>query len=230
MKTQLRQAALAALTALALVACDASVNQPVEIADGTKDATGKSTVNGAIRVGDDVTVTSGTFRSVNGSASIGSRSVVPSVTLVNGPITVGSDSRTGELRTVNGGIHVGTATQVATGIESVNGAVTLDEGAVVDGGVTTVNGRITLEGATVKGDIENVNGGMSLTGKAVVDGDLTVRRPSGMNDRDTVPVIAIGPEARVTGTLTFEREVDLQLHRGAEIGEVVGATPEYIDE
>lgn len=230
MKTQLRQLATLGLVALALAACDASVNRSIDVPDGTQDAEGKSTVNGAIRVGDDVTVTSGSFRSVNGSARIGSRSTVPSVTLVNGPISVGDDSRTGPLRTVNGDVAVGEGTQVDEGIESVNGDVTLGAGAAVEGSVTTVNGRITLDGATVNGDLENVQGGMTLTGQAVVNGDLTVRRPKGMQVNDSVPVIAIGAEARVTGTLTFEREVKLQIHRGAQVGEIVGATPEYVDE
>ena len=143
MKTQLQRLCLALAAAAFLAGCDASINAPVEIEDGTKEASGRSTVNGSIHVGDDVTVTSGAFRSVNGSARIGSRSFVPSVTLVNG--------------------------------------------------------------------------------------DLAVRRPRGVDTSDTVPVIVIGPEVKVVGSLTFEREVKLQIHRGAETGEIVGATPEYID-
>lgn len=229
MKTQLQTVLVALVAGLALAACNASVNEPVEIADGTQDATATSTVNGSIRVGDDVTVTEGTFRSVNGSARIGARSQVPSVTLVNGPITVGADSRTGSLATVNGDISVGENTVVGDDIESVNGAVALAQGARVDGNVTTVNGRIELDGATVVGNLENVNGGMSLSGTAVVDGDLRVLEPRGVSTSDTVPVVTIGAEARVTGTLTFEREVELRLHRDAEVGEIVGATPEFSD-
>ncbi len=230
MKTQLHRVILALVAAVSLAACDASVNEPVVVEDGTKDAAGRSTVNGSIRVGDDVTVTSGSFRSVNGSARIGSRSVVPSVTLVNGPITVGDESETGSLATVNGDIQVGSGTRVNDGIESVNGAVSLLAGAAVDGGIMTVNGRITLDGATVTGDVENVNGGMTLSGAAIINGNLAVRRPRGVNTEDQVPVIAIGPEATITGSLTFERKVDLQLSRSAKVGEIIGATPEYIDE
>lgn len=230
MKTQLRKAGFAFAAALFLVGCNASINEPVDIPDGTKEAAGRSTVNGSIRVGDDVTVTTGSFRSVNGSARIGSRTTVPSVSLVNGPITVGEESVTGPLETVNGSISVGANTRVRDRAESVNGAISLLPGAQVEGNVRAVNGRITLDGATVNGDVENVNGGMSLTGPAVINGNLAVRRPKGVDVSDTVPVIAIGPEARITGSLTFEREVDLQLHRSAEVGEIVGATPEYIDE
>ena len=230
MKTQLHRVFLALVAAVSLAACDASVNEPVVVEDGTEDAAGRSTVNGSIRVGDDATVTSGSFRSVNGSARIGSRSVVPSVTLVNGQITVGDDSETGSLATVNGDIQVGSGTRVNEGIESVNGAVSLLEGATVNGGISTVNGRVTLDGATVNGDVENVNGGMTLTGAAVINGNLAVRRPRGVDVQDQVPVVAIGPEATITGSLTFEREVDLQLSRSAKVGEIIGATPEYVDE
>lgn len=230
MKTQLYWVILALVAAVSLAACDASVNEPVVIEDGTKDATGRSTVNGSIRVGNDVEVTSGSFRSVNGSARIGSRSTVPSVTLVNGPITVGDDSETGSLATVNGDIQVGGNTSVNDGIESVNGAVSLLEGATVHGDITTVNGRITLDGATVNGNVENVNGGMTLSGVAVINGNLAVRQSRGVDATDQVPVVAIGPEATITGSLTFEREVVLKLSRSATIGEIIGATPEFIDE
>jgi DUF4097 and DUF4098 domain-containing protein YvlB len=230
MKTQLHRVLLAFAAAAFLAGCDASINAPVEIEDGTKDASGRSTVNGSIRVGDDVTVTSGAFRSVNGSARIGSRSTVPSVTLVNGAITVGTKSTTGELETVNGDITVGDGTRVDASIESVNGAVTLATGAEVAKSIHTVNGRITLDGATVHGDLENVNGGMSLNGPSLVNGNLAVRRPKGVDTSDTVPIIVIGAEARVVGSLTFEREVKLQIHRGAQVGEIIGATPEYVDE
>ena len=50
------------------------------------------------------------------SARIGSRSIVPSVTLVNGAITVGTDSSTGTLETVNGDITVGIGSHVRGGI------------------------------------------------------------------------------------------------------------------
>ena len=230
MKTQLHRVCLAFAAAMVLAGCDASINAPVEIEDGTKEASGRSTVNGSIHVGDDVTVTSGAFRSVNGSARIGSRSFVPSVTLVNGAITVGTDSSTGTLETVNGEITIGDGTRVNESIESVNGKVSLAPGAEVARSIRTVNGRITLDGATVHGDVENVNGGMSLTGQTLVNGDLAVRRPRGVDTSDTVPVILIGPEVKILGSLTFEREVKLQIHRGAETGEIIGATPEFIDE
>src|SRR5690606_2375271 len=112
MKTQLWRVSSMAVLALALAACDPSVNRSIDIPVGTKDACGASTVNGSIRVGDDVTVTSGALRSVNGSARIGSRSTVPDVTLVNGPIAVDEESRTGPLRTVNGDVTIGASTQV----------------------------------------------------------------------------------------------------------------------
>lgn len=230
MRYRTSQAITAVCAALLLGACTGSVNAPIEIPDGTQNASAAKTVNGVIRIGNDVSVThGGDFRSVNGAATVGARSTVPGITLVNGSIRVGEDSRTGELATVNGSISVGPRTQVADGISTVNGAVLLSEDAEVVGGVTAVNGRITLAGATVVGDVGNANGGVQLLGPAVIDGNLTIRRPRGISPSDKPPLIVIGEQARVTGTLTFEREVDLRVHRDAQVGEIVGATPEWLE-
>ena len=219
--------AMVAAMAIGLGACSGSVNAPIDIADGTKDATATETVNGAIRVGDDVTVTSGSFRSVNGAATVGARSAVPSITLVNGTIRVGEDSRTGELTTVNGSVVVAANTRVRGGIGIVNGAITLAEGVEVDGETSAVNGRITLDGATVNGNIENVNGGVHMLGASVVNGDLSIRRPRGVSLQVRPSEVLIEGGARVTGRLLFEKEVVLRIHRDAQVGEIVGATPEY---
>lgn len=220
---------LVGLVFAALAACGGSINAPVEVPDGARDATASQTVNGAISVGNDATVTSGNFRSVNGSATIGSRSTVPAVSLVNGRIRVGEDSTTGELSTVNGSITVGARTRVNDGISTVNGTISLEEGAVAVGEVSAVNGRVTVNGAIVNGNIESVNGGVMLAGAAVLDGDLFVRRPRGAHVDDRPPEVVIGPRARVTGRMVFEREVTLKIHRGAEVGEIEGATPEWVE-
>ncbi len=219
--------AMVAVMAIALGACNGSVNAPIDIADGTKDAKATEAVNGRIRVGDDVTVTSGSFRLVNGPATVGARSTVPSITLVNGTIRVGEDSRTGELTTVNGSVIVAANTRVRDGIGIVNGAITLAEGVEVDGETSAVNGRITLDGATVNGNIENVNGGVHLLGASVVNGDLLIRRPRGVDIQTRPTEVLIEGGARVTGRLVFEREVVLRIHRDAQVGEIIGATPEY---
>lgn len=219
--------AMVAALAIGLGACNGSVNTPIDIADGTKDATATETVNGRIRIGNDVTVTSGSFRSVNGAATVGARSTVPAITLVNGAIQVGEDSRTGELTTVNGSVIVGANTRVRDGIDVVNGAISLAEGVQVDGETSAVNGRITLDSATVNGNIENVNGGVHLLGASAVNGDLSIRRSRGVSVQDRPPEILIEGGARVTGRLLFEKEVVLRIHRDAEVGEIVGATPEY---
>lgn len=219
--------AAAAALALVLAGCDGSINAPVVIEDGTRDATASQTVNGRIRVGDDVTVTSGSFRSVNGSATVGARSVVPSISVVNGSIRIGEDTRTGELSTVNGSVTLAARAHVSEDINTVNGAVTVAKGGEVAGLVTAVNGRITVEDAVVHGGIENVNGGIRLLGATVVHGDVIVRKPRGVSLREQRPEILIEAGVRVDGRLEFERPVVLRIHRDAQVGEIVGAEPEY---
>lgn len=220
----------AMVVAALLSACGGSINEPVVVADGTKDASASKTVNGRIEVGDDVTVTSGAFRSVNGSARIGSRSVVPDVTLVNGSLTVGDDTRTGELATVNGGITLGERTVVSGEVSTVNGAIRIGPGSVVDESVNAINGKITLDGVTVEGDVENVNQGMDLTGATHIKGRLVVRERGNMDFPERAPVVTIGAGVRIDGGLVFRREVELRIHRGAEVGEITGAEPVWIDD
>lgn len=220
----------AALAAPFLAGCDGSVFGSVVIADGTQNAEASQTVNGSISVGNDVTVTSGTFRTVNGAAVVGQRSTVPGISVVNGAIRIGEDSRTGELETVNGAIVLSERAQSSSNVQTVNGEVRAAPGAGIAGSVRAVNGRITLNGVAVAGNIENVNGGIVLSGVTVVEGDLIVRKTQGLSlDTSDPPSVVIGPEVQVKGRLTFERPVDLQIHRGAQVGEITGATPTWIE-
>lgn len=220
-------------SAFALTACIDGVFGSIEIADGTKNASASQTVNGSIRVGNDVTVTSGTFRTVNGSATIGNDSVVPGIATVNGAIRIGTNSQTGPLATVNGGIRVGAGSVVQGAVESVNGAVELSEGSRVEGSIAAVNGRLRLDSAHVTGAVENFNGGMEITGATVIEGNLRVVHSESMvitiDLEDEIPRIVIGPEVTIQGDLIFEREVELIIYRGAEVGEIQGAEPEWMD-
>lgn len=217
-------------SAFALTACIEGVFDPIEIADGTKGATASQTVNGSIRVGNDVTVTSGTFRTVNGSATVGNGSVVPGIATVNGSIRIGEGSTTGALATVNGGVTLGAGSVVEGSIESVNGAIAVEAGGRVEGSVVAVNGQLRLHSAQITGNAENHNGGMHLSGMTVVEGNLRVVRSQGINiTMEEIPRVEIGPEVTVMGRLTFERNVQLIIHRGATVGEIEGATPEWVE-
>jgi len=220
----------AVLAAVLLTGCDGSVFGSVVIADGTQNAEASQTVNGSISVGNDVTVTSGTFRTVNGSAVVGQRSTVPGISVVNGAIRIGEDSRTGELETVNGAIVLSERVQASSNVQTVNGEVRASTGADIQGSVRAVNGRIALDGVAVRGNIENVNGGVVLSGATVVEGDLIVRRTQGLSlDTSDPPRVVIGAEVQIKGRLNFERAVDLQIHRGAQVGEITGASPTWIE-
>ncbi len=213
---------------LALASCG-QINEPVIVPDGTKDAEAGQTVNGRIEIGDDVTVTSGQFRTVNGSVRIGSRTEIRGVATVNGSVRVGDDTTTGEVGTINGSVIFGDRATVQGDIVAVNGGILLGAGSTVSGSITTVNGRIELVGVTVEGDVENINEGMELTGATHIKGTLAVRESQGIELSRRVPVILIGPEVRVDGQLVFEREVELRIHRGAQLGEIVGAEPQWLE-
>jgi DUF4097 and DUF4098 domain-containing protein YvlB len=166
-----------------------------------------ATVNGAIQVDDNATITSA--KTVNGSVHLGDHAAATSLASVNGSITLGA------------GAHV------SGRAASVNGELTLGDGAEILGSLANVNGKITIAGAHVGGGIKTVNGSMNITGASHVEGGILVEKPSGDSlqiVRD-VPRIVIGPGATVRGELRFERTVQLFVSDKATIGTVIGATP-----
>jgi hypothetical protein len=94
-------------------------------------------------------------------------------------------------------------------------------------GVETVNGAIGLVDTDLGGGIDTVNGDITVGVGSHVKGGIHVEKPGqqwfSMGKRKP-PRIVIGPNAQVDGSLVFEREVKLYVHRTAKIGSVSGAT------
>jgi DUF4097 and DUF4098 domain-containing protein YvlB len=232
---------LIALLAVISIGCGA-VNQPIHIEDGSVVEGGLSTVNGAIRIGDDCQV-KGSLSNVNGSIEVGEGSTVGSIRNTNGSITLRANVQSGDISTTNGSLSLGAGSVVDGRAAAVNGRIRAEENVSIKGDLSTVKGRLDvasggrIEGkvATVNGSIEldqshvgaveTVAGSIKLTNGSVVDGELRVKAPSRPNQE--IPQITIGADSRVGGPLTFEREVRLFIHDSAEVGEIVGATPEY---
>jgi DUF4097 and DUF4098 domain-containing protein YvlB len=173
----------------------------------------------------------GDLDTVNGGISIKDGARTGSAETVNGGITVGTKAQTGALSTVNGSINVGAQTIVDGGIETVNGGVFVDRGSEVRGGVETVNGSIGLVDTRLKGSIETVSGDITIGVGSRVGGGVSIRKPgfSLSFKSSRKPRVVIGPNAVVDGTLEFEREVTLYVHRTAKIGTVSGATVQPYD-
>jgi len=226
---------------IGLAGCGA-INQSIEIADGSQVEDDVSTVNGSIRIGSACTI-EGDISNVNGSISIGRDSAVQSVANVNGSVTLGDSSSARELKAVNGSIKIGQLGRVSGSAATVNGRIELGAGASVDGelttvnggvelkegastavGITTINGTIRLEAARA-GRVETVAGSIYVEADSIVEGELRVRKPQ-RNRGNDIPQVVIGPGARVVGPLVFEREVRLQVHETADIGQVEGAQVE----
>ena len=166
---------------------------------------------------------------VNGSIRIEEGAQTEDASTVNGGIKVEDRARTHDLETVNGGIRLGRNVQVDGGLETVNGEVFVDRGGRVRGGVTTVNGAIGLVETELGGGIDTVNGDITVGVGSHVRGGIKIEKPTSnwmpiSFGRKQPPRIIIGPNATVEGSLVFEREVKLYVHRTAKIGPVTGAT------
>jgi hypothetical protein len=214
---------LAALC-VALAACNASVNEDIEVPAGTRASGSAMTVNGDVNVAPGAEAAGSSFRTVNGEIRLGDGAQVADCATVNGTVDVGEGVRAGDLETVNGNLRLGRDSEVRGHIKVINGFVEVDTGSRVEGYVETVNGKIQLDGARVGGYVRNVNGGMLVTRGSVVEGDLVVKDP-GEDRHGKRPRIVIGPDSKVLGALVFERPVELFVHETAQIGDVEGAEP-----
>lgn len=182
---------------------------------------------------------------VNGGIDIEPGQQAGDVSTVNGSIRVGRGAQVRDVGTVNGSVRLESRAG-ARSVETVNGAVTLEEGTVVTGELSAVNGKLTLQrGARVEGRAENVNGGLRLEGATVrgglgtvngdvfvgagsrVEGGILIEKPSGWSwGRTNPPRVTIESGAVVSGPLRFEREVDLYVGEGVDVGPVEGVEPE----
>jgi acetyltransferase-like isoleucine patch superfamily enzyme len=181
-------------------------------------------VNGTASV--DAGQHAGDVSTVNGSVRIGDKAVVEKASTVNGSVELGDGATANEVHTVNGGVSLGENAQVSGELENVNGRVKLEKGAGVKGHLTNVNGDISLDHAHVGGGIETVNANITVGDSSKVEGGILVKKPKmSWNSSDSrPPTIIIGPHAVVTGTMTFEREVQLYVSDSATVGKIEGAT------
>lgn len=213
------------IAASALLAGCFAINRDIEVPAGARLDQSQTTVNGSVTLGDEAIV-EGDLETVNGSVRLGSGAAAQQIETVNGGVELGAGSRAVSIETVNGAVTIGRDARVKRSAEAVNGRIRAEAGAVIEDQIATINGQIELDGAQA-GSLKNTNGGMHLSNGAVVLGELRVERP---RSGDQKPVtVTIGADCRVVGPLVFERETVLRVHRSAEIGEVIGAKPEWFD-
>ena len=208
---------------MALPALGATVNKSVKI-EADSEASGASSVNGSISVGENAVVT-GNVKTVNGTIRVDAGATIEKASTVNGSVRIAENVRSESLSTVNGSVKVGPTAAVDGNVEAVNGRITIKSGATVSGNVGNVNGQIGLAGAEVGGDLKTVNGDIDLDEGSVVKGDLVVEKNSGWGwgkSKSRKPRIVIGPGSRVEGTIVLEREVKLYISDSATVGGVEG--------
>ncbi len=214
----------AGLLALLLIApaYGSSLNKSIKI-DAGSEAGGQSSVNGSITVGEGAVI-NGSLNTVNGSIRIAEDVTLTDAETVNGTVRIASGSSADNVRSVNGSIRLGENVSIGGEVEVVNGRISLDAGTRVAEGVSNVNGEISLSGAEVGGDLSTVNGDVSLNDGSTLHGDLMVEKPGGWGWKDNKrrPKIIIGPNSRVLGNIILEREVELFISDSAEVGGVSG--------
>ena len=214
-------AALVALLVMA-PAVGLNLNKSIKV-DAGSETGGQSSVNGSISVGRGAII-DGSLETVNGSIRVDENVTLEDAETVNGTIRIASGSSAGHVSSVNGSIRLGENVSVGGAIEVVNGKISLDSGTTVTDDVSNVNGEITLSGAEVGGNLSTVNGDVSLNDGATLRGDLIVEKPGGWgwNDNNRKPKIIIGPRSKVLGNIVLEREVELFISNSAEVGGVTG--------
>jgi cytoskeletal protein CcmA (bactofilin family) len=214
-----------------------SFNRSVAV-EGSQYPSDLSTTNGGIFV--DSGQKAGRVSAVNGGIHVGSEATVGEVSTVNGGVTLGTGATAQSLHTVNGSINVGPGTHIKGEVRTVNGGFNLAEGVDIGGDLANFNGRMHLVGVHIGGSVQTRTGDIYVGPGSHIDGGLRV--PAWINhgsdswltrlifgnfnsSDEHVPTIIIAPGAVVSGTLHFEREVNLYVSSRAKIGPVEGATP-----
>ena len=214
-----RSAGLAALLLIA-PAHGLDMNKSIRIDSGSISG-GQSSVNGSIFVGKG-SVIDGSLDTVNGSIRIEEDVTLKDAETVNGTIRIASGSSAEDVSSVNGSIRVGENVNITGDIEVVNGKISLAAGSKVADDVSNVNGDISLSGAEVGGNLSTVNGDVSLDDGSTLRGDLIVEKPGGWNSEKRKPRVTIGQNSRVLGNIVLKREVELYISDSAEVGGVSG--------
>jgi len=185
------------------------INESINIAAGS-EASGASTVNGSVTVG-------------NG---IEENAVIEDAETVNGSIKIASGVKAEDIDGVNGAIRIGENVTITGEVSVVNGMIAIGSGSKIGEDVSNVNGEIRLTGAEVGGNLSTVNGDVALNDGANLHGDLTIEKPGGFNwnkdDDNRKPRVTIGPGSKVGGNIIAEREVELYISDTAEVGGVSG--------
>lgn len=145
-----------------------TVNGRVTVGAGS-NVGGLQSVNGSIKIADNVTVDGG-VGTVNGSVRLAENiSVDGEVETVNGSVDCGAGGTiSDDVSTVNGSIHLA-RTEIGGDLSTVNGSVILTDHSRVAGNVLIKGKRGRLSG---KKPIE-----ISISDGSVVEGDIIVRDP-----------------------------------------------------
>lgn len=185
-----------------------------------------SKVNGSVVV--EAGQQAGDVETVNGSISIGRGAHVEDVETVNGSVRMDANVVAESAESVNGEIALGDHSEVREDASTVNGALTLGQGARVGGRLENVNGKLSLQGATVSGGISTVNGDVFVGTGSRVDGGIHVEKNHGWgwSRKPKNPRVTIESGAVVSGTLNFEREVDLYVGAGVQLPPIEGVQPQ----
>ena len=208
---------------LAVPVFAASINKSIKVEAGA-EASGATSVNGSISIGEDAMVT-GNVKTVNGTIRVDAGATIEKASTVNGGIRIARGVQSESLNTVNGSIKVADQASVDGEIAAVNGRIMIDSDSKVSSNVSNVNGQIELSGAEVGGDLKTVNGDVSLEDKSVVRGDLIVEKNNSWGwgkSKSRKPRIVIGPGSRVDGTIVLKRKVELLISDSASVGGVKG--------
>ena len=200
----------------------AAVNKSLRVGDG-ESASGQSTVNGSIMIGN-AAIVDGKLNTVNGSIKVGDDVRFESADTVNGSIVVGRGASADSIDSVNGKITLGDGASIRGSLEAVNGAIRVGPGSSVGHDVENVNGELSLQGTDVGGDLSTVSGDITVTDGSVVRGDIVVRKPTGWGwgGKRRTPKVIIGPNSQVLGRIHAKREIELFISDSATVGSVTG--------
>jgi DUF4097 and DUF4098 domain-containing protein YvlB len=175
------------------------------------------TVNGSVSIGGNSKV--GDLSTVNGSVKVDALSTIGTAETVNGSIVLKDGVKAESVETVNGSIKLGEGCYIEKNVETVNGSIITQSSSEIGGDIETVNGKISITNTLVKGSITAVNGKILVLDQSVVSGDIVIKKSNGFfnSSKNKKPIVVLGKNVIVEGSLEFAKPVKLYVHESVEI-------------
>jgi hypothetical protein len=149
--------------------------------------------------------------------------------VIKGDIDLADGSSTKDIAVVRGSINSGEQVTVTGDVRVLEGKATLRAGTRITGNLTTIYGEVALAGVRIDNGIHSFCSRLTIEG-GEISGQLRIEKSWMSRSKCEGPKeLTIGRGARIHSIWVEDPNVQIRVHRSAEIGELKGAVPVYFE-